>query len=591
MFCPNCGNSVNDGAKFCPKCGNALIQEEQKNTDLGKQEEKTSHVVPPVSDTVEQKQNDGKGIKIILLIIILALVAVLVMGGAFFAVTTFLDNRSGDEIEAYNNDDDDDEEDDEEKDDDADEDDTSVESATEEAYTGEKEDINIEIRQFDNANFPEMTLYASVTDLDGNVIESLTTTDFQVEEITSDGHSVDASIEEVYRVLNTDHVSINMVLDASGSMSDYNKMLQAKNAAKAFINQMELNNGDQVEIISFDDYVYLEQEFTNEAGLALNAIDNITPGSSTALYDALYAGLYQTYYEEGPKCVIGFTDGIENASNYTYDDVSEMARNTGIPVYIIGIGEEYDSYTYQNLALECGGNYYSANTDDLQSVLEDIYMRIYKEQKDYYVFKYKTSEEGDTSEFRDVILKTSDTTKYNGSYTKSYVPVTDISGAFSSSYINKDYMLDFSSYREVTEADLYGMSLAELRIARNEIFARHGRQFKDAMLNQWFYSKVWYLNLPYKYAPDDFDRTNPNPLSALELENANFIKAYEENIMNTQDIFPNASNMALSEYDLALSKPVLNKAMEQMKKYPATTILEDNKLLLQQAIEREDVRY
>lgn len=152
-------------------------------------------------------------------------------------------------------------------------------------------------------------------------------------------------------------------------------------------------------------------------------------------------------------------------------------------------------------------------------------------------------------------------------------------------------MIDDSNVRAITEADLSGMSLAQLRIARNEIFARHGRQFKDTMLNQWFYSKTWYLNIPLKYAPDDFDAIRPSPLSKLESDNANFIKAYEQNIMATQDIYPNAANTLLSDYDLALSKPVLKAALAQMQTYSYTDILGENMRLVSEAIAKEDVQY
>lgn len=467
---------------------------------------------------------------------------------------------------------------------------TEAASQDKEPYTGVKKNVNIGVRQVDASNFPEITLYASITDDTGNSVEGMDMSDFTIQEIV-DGVTVDASIDDVHRVISKDHINVNLVMDASGSMSDYSKMTQAKNAAKAFVNQMKLADGDQVEVISFDDYVYLEQEFTNYQSSLVTAIDNINLGGSTALYDGLYAGLYQTHYETGAKCVIGFTDGMENASSYTYQDVVTMSKNTSIPVFIIGIGEEYDADELQRLANECSGRYYSANANDLESVLEDIYLSIYQEQQDYYVLKYKTQNTQNIREFRDVVLKTSETSEFTGYYKKEYVPEADITGAFSGSYMDKDFMIPDSDLRSVTEADLAGMSLAELRIARNEIFARHGRQFSDSMLNQWFYSKVWYLNIGEKYSPATFDSTNPNPLSKLELENANFILNYEKNIMNTQDIYPNAATTRLSDYDLALSKLVLKTALSQMQSYQSTAILEENKRLVQEAINKEDVQY
>lgn len=369
-------------------------------------------------------------------------------------------------------------------------------------------------------------------------------------------------------------------------------MTQAKSAANSLLNRINFAKGDQVEIISFDDYVYLQQAFTSDKAALVRAIDNIYTGDMTALYDAIYSGLYQTYYEDGAKCVIAFTDGAENASSYSFDDVVELAQNTGIPVYIIGIGDEgYDHSALQDLAACCSGTYYSINDSDIQSILEDIYISIYEAQQDYYVLKYTASNLENLDLFRDVVVSTSDSAAITGVFTKSYVPEADVTGAFSSEYMNKDFIFEDSSYRELTYSDLEGLSLAELRIARNEIFARHGRQFKDQFLNQWFYSKTWYLNIPNKYSPEYYDKNRPDPLSKLESQNVSFIKQYEDYIVAHEEIYPNARMVLLTEYDLALSKATLRIALEQLEKYSYTDTLEENKRLIREAIEREEVQY
>lgn len=563
MFCRKCGAQLQENAKFCVKCG------------------------APVSEDDGEASAEGKSKKTLLIIAIaLLLVLLMIIVGVGISLLLF-NNKTNTVVEEKNETEEFTDYENESGEAVDTEEETTVET---EQYTGIKKDVNIGVRQIDASKFPEITLYASITDESGNSLENLDRSNFTVQEIV-DGTTTDATVDDVYRVINGDHINVNLVMDASGSMEDYSKITQAKNAATALVNQMKLSDGDQVEVISFDDYVYLEQEFTNDQTSLNNAIQNIDLGNRTALYDGLYSGLYQTYYQSGAKCVIGFTDGMENASSYSYQDVVDMSKNTGIPVFIIGIGEEYDIQELQNLANECSGQYYSANVDDLESILEDIYINIYHEQQDYYVFKYKTQNVQNTTQFRDVVVQTSQTSEYNGYNKKSYVPDADVTGAFSGSYMNKDFMIADSDKRVVTTADLEGMSLAELRIARNEIFARHGRQFKDTMLNQWFYSKVWYLDIDRKYAPDIFDSSNPDPLTKLELDNANFIKDYEQNIMDYQDIYPNAANMRLSDYDLALSKQVLKTALSQMQRYKSTTVLEENKRLVQEAIDREDVQY
>ena len=130
---------------------------------------------------------------------------------------------------------------------------TAIEPALTETATVDVQDVSLEIHQVDNSNFPEVTFYASITDEAGNVVENADISDFKVQEVTVEGLK-DVQLDEVYRVMNQDAISVNLVLDASSSMDSNNKMVQAQNAAVAFISKMHLNAGDQVEIISFDDY-------------------------------------------------------------------------------------------------------------------------------------------------------------------------------------------------------------------------------------------------------------------------------------------------------------------------------------------------
>jgi len=454
-----------------------------------------------------------------------------------------------------------------------------------------KSNVFMNIRQIDNSKYPEITVYTDITDADGEDIGDIKLTDIYGEEIDRKGGVHKIKFSDVRKVIGEDTISINIVVDKSGSMSDYNSMQQVKNAINSLISYIDFSTGDRIEIISFDDYVYLEQGFTSNASDLRSAVNGLYPGGMTALYDAIYSGLYQSYYEDGAKCVIAFTDGMENYSSYTYDDIVRLSKETGIPVYIVGVGSEYDANVYMALAAACGGSYYSAYYNDLESVLSDIYISLYREQQDYYAMKFNTKNKKDTSSEWTLSLKMSDESAYMGSVEKQYYVKADMSGAFSDQYYNVDYILDFSSTRAVTEADLKGLSLAQLRIARNEIFARHGRQFKDSMLNQWFYSKKWYLGLRNKYAPKYFDDYNPNPLSALENKNVNFIADYEKKLMNASDIFPNASYVELSGYDLALTKDVLKKALKQMNNYTDTQILKDNKARIQEVIDKENIKY
>ncbi len=92
----------------------------------------------------------------------------------------------------------------------------------------------------------------------------------------------------------------------------------------------------------------------------------------------------------------------------------------------------------------------------------------------------------------------------------------------SSSAENTDYILADSDIRLITRDELEKLNKDELRIARNEIYARHGRKFNDRDLQDYFNSKPWYRGTV------EANRFNDNMLSKIELSNLDLIKEYEK---------------------------------------------------------------
>lgn len=84
-----------------------------------------------------------------------------------------------------------------------------------------------------------------------------------------------------------------------------------------------------------------------------------------------------------------------------------------------------------------------------------------------------------------------------------------------------DYVLPESNTRVYSQSELAGLSLSELFIARNEIYARHGRQFTDKTLQDYFSGKSWYSGT---IAPSDFDAS---VLNSCERQNVDAILAAE----------------------------------------------------------------
>lgn len=54
------------------------------------------------------------------------------------------------------------------------------------------------------------------------------------------------------------------------------------------------------------------------------------------------------------------------------------------------------------------------------------------------------------------------------------------------------YIIADSDTRRITNEDLKRLSKEECRLARNEIYARHGRRFHDSQLQEYFDAQSWY---------------------------------------------------------------------------------------------------
>ncbi len=86
---------------------------------------------------------------------------------------------------------------------------------------------------------------------------------------------------------------------------------------------------------------------------------------------------------------------------------------------------------------------------------------------------------------------------------------------------DSEYLLPDSDRRYLTEADLKDLSWRECCLARNEIFARHGRLFATQEIADYFSAKSWYRGT---IPAAGFSET---VLNEYESANVNFIRQYE----------------------------------------------------------------
>ena len=132
---------------------------------------------------------------------------------------------------------------------------------------------------------------------------------------------------------------------------------------------------------------------------------------------------------------------------------------------------------------------------------------------------YATVSAGSTTEqingkpYTITAVPTSET--YNGNTVYEITNITNYAG---------DYILANSGTKLLTNDDIKGMSKHDLALARNEIYARHGRKFQTEEYSKYFSGKSWYsINPNYNYSDDDSN------LNSIEVKNVQFILNAERN--------------------------------------------------------------
>lgn len=377
----------------------------------------------------------------------------------------------------------------------------------------------MDVQQVDVTNFPAVKLYVRVEDeATKEAVSNLQPEYFHLsEQVAGTGAFEEKTIIKAVQLDQVENLNINMVADVSGSMEG-SPLTAAKNIMINFLQNIQFNIGDKASLVSFADEVYTDVAFTSDGTELASAVNRMSAGNSTALYDAIYVAINQTAMQNGAKCVIAFTDGMDNASECDPDIIIELASRYKIPVFIIGVGNSIDTSSLTSIANRTNGFY--RNINDINSMAE-IYNAIYRQQKELYLVEYQTQNESPATAERAV------TVNYMGKgivarEAYDYIPSIYMEATTSAAqmFVN-DFVIYDSDSRYLLPSDLQQLSAEQLRIARNEIYARRGRRFKDTALQTYFDSQPWYKGT---IAVENFQ---DGIFNDYERANAYFIQDYE----------------------------------------------------------------
>jgi Ca-activated chloride channel homolog len=126
---------------------------------------------------------------------------------------------------------------------------------------------------------------------------------------------------------------VGLLLDTSFSAVD--KLPRIQDEAIRFVNLIDPD--DEVMVISFDDEVHLETDFTRNKNAMERAIKMTRTGQSTQLYEAVYLALQEKLRKRrGRKAMVLFTDGVDTSSpTSSANETIELAKEADVVIYPI----------------------------------------------------------------------------------------------------------------------------------------------------------------------------------------------------------------------------------------------------------------
>jgi Ca-activated chloride channel family protein len=188
-----------------------------------------------------------------------------------------------------------------------------------------------------------------------------------------------------YKKSERDARDIMLVIDSSKSMLnrgfDNNDLMKSKFKAvieviDRFIKDRE---SDRIGIINFASQAFIASPLTFDKKYLsdiLNRQQVGIVGKRTAIYDSLLRALYLlSKSETKTKVIVLLTDGSDNMSKTSFEELLEVIKKSDVKLYVIGVGEERDLEVDKLKKLAEAGNgkfFLSTNKNSLESIYKEI---------------------------------------------------------------------------------------------------------------------------------------------------------------------------------------------------------------------------
>ncbi len=238
-----------------------------------------------------------------------------------------------------------------------------------------------------------VVLHVTVRDKKGAYVTGLTKDAFNVIE--------DGQAQTVTLFTDTDTpATIGLLIDSSGSMWQHRPVTIASATAFAQARHPQ----DEIFAIAFNEYVTpvlpTASPFTSDGGVLRVALErNVASRGRTALYDAIAGGVeYLSRGTRERKVLVLLSDGGDNASRITFDELLEKVQASNVVIYTIALIDPialgHNAGALRHLAKVTGGLAFEPKT---KAVIGNAFHTIAADIRSRYTLAY---EPDDTSSGR-----------------------------------------------------------------------------------------------------------------------------------------------------------------------------------------------
>ena len=309
-----------------------------------------------------------------------------------------------------------------------------------------KTGYQVNIMQYDMSEYPKVRLYLDIRDeATGGTVKELAPHMFYVSEgDAASGNFLNRAVQKAVAINENERLNLNLLADTSGSMSGQ-RMESAKSIMRNFLSTVQFNAGDQVKLTQFNSIIDKSGFFSNDLNRLNQTINSYSATGGTKLYDTIIYGVQDVSGQEGAKCVIAFTDGYDEHSYNSPEQVIEIVSRYRIPVFIVRVGDTSSSgrdSILQQIAQASGGDF--KNLQQFSTDMNDFYNQIYRQLKEYYVVEYEADSMMDIMQTKQIDVYVQNGDK-GGEAVGSTNPGTELFDSLLGSYL-RSYIYDMNNH-------------------------------------------------------------------------------------------------------------------------------------------------